>query len=101
MIGRTLAHYEITAHLGSGAMGDVYQATDRTLARDVALKFLPEEFAHDHARAARLVREARALASLNHPHIAAIHGLEESDGRSFLVMELVPGQTLDMRLRQG
>ncbi len=98
MIERRLGHYEITAHLGSGGMGDVYQATDTKLGRSVALKFLPEAFAHDAARIARFEREARALASLNHPHIAAIHGLEESNGRSFLVMELVPGQTLDDRI---
>jgi serine/threonine protein kinase len=98
MIERRLGHYEITAHLGSGGMGDVYQATDTKLGRSVALKFLPEVFAHDAGRVARFAREAKALASLNHPHIAAIHGLEESNGRSFLVMELVPGQTLDDRI---
>jgi serine/threonine protein kinase len=93
-----LGHYDITAHLGSGGMGDVYQATDTKLDRSVALKFLPEAFAHDAGRRARFDREAKALASLNHPHIAAIHGLEESNGRSFLVMEFVPGQTLDDRI---
>ncbi len=98
MIERRLGHYDITAHLGSGGMGDVYQATDTKLGRSVALKFLPEAFAHDAARVVRFEREARALAALNHPHIAAIHGLEESNGRSFLVMELVPGQTLDDRI---
>jgi serine/threonine-protein kinase len=98
MIDRRLGHYEITAHLGSGGMGDVYQATDTKLGRSVALKFLPEVFAHDAGRVARFEREAKALASLNHPHIAAIHGLEESNGRNFLVMELVPGQTLDDRI---
>ena len=98
MIERRLGHYEITAHLGSGGMGDVYQATDTKLDRSVALKFLPDAFAGDAGRIARFEREAKALASLNHPHIAAIHGLEESNGRSFLVMELVPGQTLDDRI---
>src|SRR5262245_57787574 len=98
MIGRRLAHYEITGHLGSGGMGDVYQATDTKLGRSVALKFLPEASARDAERAARFRREARTLASLNHPHIAAIHGLEEADGRSFLVMELVPGQSLAERI---
>src|SRR6185295_16241990 len=98
MIGTKLAHYEITSHLGSGGMGDVYQATDTRLGRSVALKFLPDAFAHDPLRAARFEREAKALASLNHPNIAALHGLEESDGRGFLVMELVPGQTLDERI---
>jgi serine/threonine protein kinase/Tol biopolymer transport system component len=98
MIGQRIAHYSITAHLGSGGMGDVYQATDARLGRGVALKFLPEAFAHDPERASRFEREAKALASLNHPNIAALHGLEESDGRGFLVMELVQGQTLHERI---
>jgi serine/threonine protein kinase len=94
MIGRQLAHYTITAHLGSGGMGDVYQATDTKLGRSVALKFLPEAVAHDVESTTRFSREAKTLASLNHPHIAAFHGLEESSGKSFLVMEFVPDQTL-------
>jgi Tol biopolymer transport system component len=94
MIGSRLAHYEITDHLGSGGMGDVYQATDTKLGRSVAIKVLPDGFAADIERAARFEREARVLASLNHPHIAAIYGLEESLGRKFLVMELVEGKTL-------
>jgi eukaryotic-like serine/threonine-protein kinase len=98
MIGQRVAHYSITAHLGSGGMGHVYQATDTRLGRSVALKFLPDAFAHDPERTSRFEREAKALASLNHPNIAALHGLEESDGRGFLVMELVPGQTLDERI---
>ena len=85
MIGSKLAHYEITQHLGSGGMGDVYQATDLKLGRSVAIKLLPEAFSHDPERVARFDREARVLASLNHPRIAAIYGLEESDGRRFLV----------------
>src|SRR5215813_12092493 len=89
MIGTKLAHYEITSHIGSGGMGDVYQASDTKLGRSVAIKFLPEAFSHDTDRVARFQREARVLASLNHPNIAAIHGLEEIDGRHFLVMELV------------
>jgi eukaryotic-like serine/threonine-protein kinase len=101
MIGTRLAHYEITAHLGSGGMGDVYQATDSKLGRSVAIKVLPEAFIHDADRKARLEREARALASLNHPHIAAIHGLEESGGQSFLVMELAEGETLAERIARG
>ena len=76
MIGTRLAHYEITTHLGSGGMGDVYQATDTKLGRSVAIKLLPETFARDEERIARFEREARVLASLNHPHIAAIHGLD-------------------------
>ena len=97
-MSRKLAHYEITGHLGSGGMGDVYQATDTKLGRIVALKFLPEAFTHDAERAARFDREARTLASLNHLNIAAIHGFEEADGRRFLVMEFVPGQTLAERI---
>ena len=93
MIGQRIAHYSITAHLGSGGMGHVYQSTDTRLGRGVALKFLPEAVAHDPERASRFEREAKTLASLNHPNIAALHGLEEFDGRGFLVMELVPGQT--------
>ena len=101
MIGTRLAHYEITSHLGSGGFGDVYQATDSKLGRSVAIKLLPEAFTHDGDRAARFEREARVLASLNHPSIAAIHGIEESAGRKFLVMELVPGETLAERIRRG
>src|SRR3972149_1625264 len=101
MIGTRLAHYEITHYLGSGAFGDVYQATDTKLGRSVAIKLLPEAFARDAERVARFQREARVLASLNHPNIAAIYGLEESGGRNFLVMELVPGETLADRIRRG
>jgi eukaryotic-like serine/threonine-protein kinase len=101
MIGTKLAHYEITSHLGSGGMGDVYQATDSKLGRSVAIKFLPEAFSHDSERVARFQREARVLASLNHPNIAAIHGLEESGHRKFLVMELVGGETLAERIKRG
>src|SRR5947209_3291285 len=99
MIRTRLAHYEITSHLGSGGMGDVYQAVDSKLGRSVAIKFLPEAFSHDSDRVARFEREARVLASLNHPNIAGIHGVEEIDGRYFLVMELVPGETLADRLQ--
>src|SRR5262245_8231780 len=101
MIGTRLGHYEITGHLGSGGMGDVYQATDTKLERNVAVKFLPEAFTHDTDRVARFQREARVLASLNHSGIAAIYGLEESAGRTFLVMELVPGETLERRVSKG
>jgi len=101
MIGTKLAHYEITSHLGSGGMGDVYQATDSKLGRSVAVKFLPESFAHDADRVARFEREARVLASLNHPNIAAIYGLEEARDKKFLVMELVSGETLAERIRRG
>src|SRR5262245_23300172 len=101
MIGTRLAHYEITAHLGSGGMGEVYQATDGKLGRSVAIKLLPEAFARDAERVARFEREARVLASLNHPHIATIHGLEESGGRKFLVMELAAGETLAQRITRS
>src|ERR1700747_3107032 len=101
MIGTKLAHYEITLHLGSGGMGDVYQATDSKLGRSVAIKLLPEAFTHDAERSARFEREARVLASLNHPSIATIYGVEESGGRKFLVMELVTGEPLDERIKRG
>jgi eukaryotic-like serine/threonine-protein kinase len=101
MIGTRLGNYEITAHLGSGGFGDVYQATDSKLGRSVAIKLLPEAFGHDAEREARFRREARVLASLNHANIAAIYGLEESGGRNFLVMELVTGKTLAARIKRG
>src|SRR6202049_860 len=101
MIGTRLAHYEITSQLGTGGMGEVYQATDSKLGRSVAIKLLPEAFTHDIDRAARFEREARVLASLNHPNIAAIYGIEEAGGRKFLVMELVPGETLAERIKRG
>src|SRR5215468_1013500 len=101
MIGTKLAHYEITDHLGSGGMGEVYQATDTKLGRSVAIKFLPEAFSHDTERVARFQHEARVLASLNHANIAAIYGVEEIDTRHFLVMELVSGETLADRIKRG
>jgi serine/threonine protein kinase len=101
MIGTKLAHYEITSHLGSGGMGEVYEATDSKLGRSVAIKFLPETFTHDTERASRFEREARVLASLNHSNIAGIYGLEESGDRKFLVMELVGGATLAERIKRG
>jgi serine/threonine protein kinase len=101
MIGDKLTHYEITAEIGKGGMGEVYQAKDTKLGRDVAVKVLPEEFALDKDRVARFQREAKLLASLNHPNIAAIYGLEESEGTHFLVMELIEGETLKDRLKSG
>src|SRR6059036_3771418 len=101
MIGTKLAHYVITSHIGSGGMGEVYQATDTKLGRSVAIKFLPEAFSHDSERIARFQREARVLASLNHSNIAAIYGVEESSSHHFLVMELVPGETLADRIKRG
>jgi serine/threonine protein kinase len=101
MIGHTLSHYEILDLLGSGGMGDVYRAQDTKLGREVAIKVLPEEFTADPERLARFEREAKVLASLNHPHIAQIHGLEEDDGQRFLVLELVEGETLAERISRG
>jgi len=101
MIGKTLSHYRIVEKVGAGGMGEVYRATDTRLGRDVAVKMLPEEFARDPERLARFEREARLLAALNHPHIAAIHGLEEADGVRFLAMEMVPGVTLAERIAEG
>src|SRR5512143_2350559 len=101
MIGTSLSHYRITERLGAGGMGEVYRAEDTTLSRHVAIKVLPDEFSHDPERLARFEREAKVLASLNHPNIAAIYGLEQADGRRFLVLELVEGQTLAERLHKG
>jgi serine/threonine protein kinase len=101
MVGKTLGHYQITSQLGKGGMGEVYQAKDSKLGRDVAIKVLPEEFAKDSDRVARFQREAKVLASLNHPNIAAIYGLEESGGTNFLVLELVDGDTLADRIAAG
>jgi serine/threonine protein kinase len=95
MIGKNLGHYAVSTLLGKGGMGEVYRAKDQKLGRDVAIKILPEEFAKDAERVARFQCEAKLLASLNHPNIAAIHGLEESDGIYFPVMELVEGVTLE------
>jgi serine/threonine protein kinase len=101
MIGTTIGSYEIRAALGEGGMGEVYRARDSKLGRDVALKILPQTFASDPDRVARFRREAQLLASLNHAHIAAIHGLEEVDGVPVLVLELVEGATLADRLVHG
>lgn len=101
MIGKTLAHYEITAKLGVGGMGEVYRARDKKLDRDVALKLLPQAVAADPERVARFQREARTLASLNHPNIGAIYGLEEAEEHRFLVIELVAGEDLAVRIQQG
>ena len=100
-VGSRLSHYDVTALIGEGGMGQVYQATDTKLNRQVALKILPEAFAADPDRLARFQREAHVLASLNHPNIAQIHGLEESDGIRALVLELVEGPTLADRIAQG
>jgi serine/threonine-protein kinase len=100
-IGSRLGHYQVTALIGEGGMGQVYQATDTKLNRQVALKILPEAFATDPDRLARFQREAQVLASLNHPGIAAIYGLEEAGDTRALVLELVEGPTLADRIAQG
>ena len=99
--GTRLGPYEVTALIGEGGMGQVYQATDTKLNRQVALKILPEAFSSDPDRLARFQREAQVLASLNHPNIAAIYGLEEADDTRALVLELVEGPTLADRIAQG
>ncbi len=102
-VGSRLGHYDVTALIGEGGMGQVYRATDTKLNRQVALKILPEAFASDPDRLARFQREAQVLASLNHPGIAAIYGLEEdeADDTRALVLELVEGPTLEDRIKQG
>src|SRR5882672_8739102 len=92
---------EVTALIGRGGMGEVYRARDTRLKRDVAIKILPDEFARDADRVSRFQREAEVLASLSHPHIAAIHDLQESGGLRYLVLELVEGETLADRIRRG
>jgi serine/threonine-protein kinase len=101
LVGRRLGSFEVKALLGRGGMGEVYRAHDTKLGRDVAIKVLPRAFTADAGRLASLEREARVVASLNHPHIAAIHGVEESDGVRGLVLELVEGETLAERLAQS
>src|SRR6266851_1622745 len=99
--GTRLGSYEVASLIGAGGMGEVYQAHDTKLARDVAIKVLPEAFAHDSERLSRFQREARMLAALNHANIATIYGLEQSSGVTYLVMELVPGETLAERVKAG
>ena len=99
--GTKLGHYEILSLLGKGGMGEVWRARDTKLGREVAIKTLPEEFAKDADRLARFEREAKLLASLNHPNIAAIYGFEQHNGTHFLVLELVEGDTLADRLKRG
>src|SRR5580704_12982348 len=98
--GTKFGSYEVTAPIGAGGMGEVYQARDTKLGREVAIKVLPEAVAHDADRLSRFQREAKMLASLNHPNIAAIYGLEENAGASYLVLELVPGDTLADRIKR-
>src|ERR1022692_2590791 len=98
--GTKLGSYEVLAQIGAGGMGEVYRAHDIKLGRDVAIKVLPEAFAHDPERLSRFQREAKMLASLNHPNIATIYGLEQSNGTSYLVMELVSGETLAEKVKR-
>jgi eukaryotic-like serine/threonine-protein kinase len=99
--GARLGVYEILTAIGAGGMGEVYRAHDTKLGRDVALKVLPRELASEPERRTRLLREARAAASLNHPNICTIHEVGDADGQAYIAMELVEGQPLSVRLTQG
>jgi serine/threonine-protein kinase len=101
MIGKTVAHYKILDKLGEGGMGEVWRAEDTKLGRQVAIKVLPEIFTSDGERLARFEREARVLAAFDHPRIASIYGLEDFDGRKFLVMQVAEGETLAERIDAG
>ena len=101
MIGQTISHYRIKAKLGQGGMGAVYRAEDLKLGREVALKFLPEALAADAQARDRLVKEAQLASRLNHPHIATIYEVNDSEGTTFLAMELVAGETLKQVLHGG
>src|SRR5947207_3547993 len=99
--GTKLGRYEIRSQIGAGGMGEVYCAYDARLKREVAIKLLPDGLAHDAERLARFEREARLLAAVNHPYIASVYGLENSDHIQFLEMELVRGKTVGERLAAG
>ena len=101
LTGQRLGAYHVYERIGAGGMGEVYRARDTKLGRDVAIKILPHHFTNEPERLARFEREARVLASLNHPHIGAIYGLEDADGVRALVLELVNGETLAERIARG
>ena len=101
MIGRTLSHYKIQEELSRGGMGVVYRALDTKLDRDVALKVLPPELVADEARLRRFVQEAKAAASIHHPHIATIHEIDHADGVYFIAMELIDGEKLSDVVARG
>ena len=101
MVGQTISHYKVTAELGRGGMGVVYKAEDTKLGRTVALKFLATHLLKDEEARKRFHREARAAASLNHPNVCTVHEIGEANGRTFIVMEFVEGESLDKRIEQG
>ena len=101
MVGSTISHYRVTTKVGQGGMGEVYRATDTKLDREVAIKVLPESFSQDKERLARFEREAKTLASLDHPNIGSIYGIEETEGKRCLILQLIEGETLTEKLRTG